>query len=184
MWRGLKRIVEMGHELALHLDLHQLVMRYGDLSTGVRETIEIFRKEGFAIQTANIHGNTGLRRLYGSPKALIRRMDNDVEPLKHKFPMIGSDFRKHYASLSLETLALDHGILNWIDSGFFRAGRNLKVAGNCTDNSGSQHYGMNGRNLLKTAPYSIDSKFTEKLAEYCRETTSIFLLHPQFYELP
>jgi hypothetical protein len=183
MWHHFRRIVALGHELALHLDLHDLILKYGGIFEGIKATIRIFSENGFNIETANLHGNTKLRKLFGSPKAFIKPLDSDTESLRHIYPICDERFEPFQAALSLESLARDLGIINWIDSEFFRAGKKLKVPTNCTDNTGAFRMGHNRKNILKSEPYQIDRAFCEKAAAHCNGSSTLFLIHPQYYDL-
>lgn len=181
MWNIFERIVSMGHEVGLHLDLHDLILNHGDLMVGIKYNIDLFTEHGIMIRSANLHGNTAHRKLYGSPKAFIRKLDSDQKPLRHIFPISDKNFLKFQASLSLEALAREYGILNWIDSEFFREGKRINIPSNCTDNSGSFRVGHNHKNILRTEPFKIDDDFCAKLASHCKESTTLFLIHPQYY---
>ncbi len=183
MWGVYDEIVNMGHELALHLDLHDLIIRYGDIENGIIETIKLFESNGFQIETANLHGNSTLRKLYGSPKAFLKKRNRDSESLSHIYPICDESFNKYYASVSLEGLAQRYGIYNWVDTAFFREGEKQNVLCYCSDNSGSIKLGCAGSNKVESTDYIIESDTSAQIARHCKNVASLFLLHPQYYEL-
>jgi len=184
MWNVFEKITQMGHEIAFHLDLHDLILRYGGLLKGVDSIINTFNEKGFKIKTANLHGNTLYRKLYGSPKAFLKKRDADIDSIRHIYPICHDDFLKYYATVSLESLGRDFGIENWIDTEFFKFGMNLRVPTNCSDNTGAIKFGNRSGNIYTSEKYHLSGDFCENVAAHCSETTTVFLLHPQYYELP
>jgi hypothetical protein len=58
MWDALKEIRDLGHEIGLHADPFHLITTENDLYEGMSKALEDFAKNGFALRTMTLHGDS------------------------------------------------------------------------------------------------------------------------------
>lgn len=179
-WQAVEQLLSQGHEIGVHVDAHDLLEKHGCLIRGIQSIVDLFKNNvGFQISAGNFHGNTTLRKLYGSPKAMVKARASDVHPLTHRFRMIGDKYRNFYAYYSLEQISTATGIHCWFDSECYHRGELLPVKGYITDNSGEVR-GTNSSGKIWSSNFQpFNHNDTKNLIESIRIEPYQMLIHPQ-----
>ena len=107
---------KLGHSIGFHCDIHHLLdTTTVDLYSSVQNICSDYSNEIKApISSINLHGNTKLRKLYGSPKALLKHREEDDEAIYHVIPATGKyvDLQSRY---SMQSFAEKCGLEYWCD---------------------------------------------------------------------
>ena len=114
-WRELRRIQDMGHQIGLHVDTFELILRYGDLMTGLKVFKQVFEDQGLSIIAANAHGNTKLGKRTG-----LRPMDF-FSGLSRAAPPQPTELEQHVRRYTLGEVG-KAGIHYWLDAAFMKMG--------------------------------------------------------------
>lgn len=172
-WERLRRIVDLGHRLGLHLDVLDTILTHGDLYEGVASIVERFTAEGFDLRYANCHGNSALQALGLRPDSVFRELGGDGSSTEG----VAEQWRVHVGRYALSEMASRFGIEYWIDGNVRRAGELVSRPRYVSDNSGALKTAG-----LRSKPYEIDDAFATALAQDLRDRDALILLHPQFHD--
>ena len=179
-WRAVENISALGHEVGLHLDFHELILKYGCANLGIEALCNEFLKNaGVVVKSANLHGNTRLRLQYGSPKALIRARNHDVKPLRHKYPVAGQVFDHFVMKYSLQDFSDKFGIDYWLDPIIYHRGSVVPVRVFGSDNSGDIKIVKRKDRVIRISFAELDNKLDSQISEMLASSASQFLIHPQ-----
>jgi len=178
-WQAIEEIVSLGHEIGIHTDAHDLLERHGDLEQGMAHVMEDFRKHaGVRITSGNLHGNTALRQIHGSPKAMIKARNDDAKSIPHKFPMLGDKFLRYENFYSLENFSKTLGIDCWLDARVYWRGNRLPVDAYLTDNSSALRLLLEKKNAWIVPFAEVVSMGEESFAPLAKRPFQV-LFHPQ-----
>ena len=173
----LLEFIDKGHQIGLHFDLHDIILRHGQFDSEIKEITDYYFNEGINIRVANLHGNSVLLRKFGSPKAYMKAKKSDHDVLKHKFPLIENKLHKHKGTFILEDLS-KYGIDYWVDTIFYYKGNKVNYDNFFSDNSKFKLV-SNKKRVFDTSKF--EKGYIDKLSTNLKDKKSVFLLHPQNY---
>jgi len=178
-WQAVEEIASLGHEIGIHTDAHDLLERHGDLEQGIAHVLDEFRRNtGVRITSGNLHGNTALRKLYGSPKAMIKARNGDAKPIPHEFPMLGDKFRRYENFYSLENFSETLGIDCWLDVKVYWRGNHLPIDAYLTDNSSALRLLFEKKNAWIMPFEDVASAKNDSFSQMIGRPFQV-LIHPQ-----
>jgi hypothetical protein len=173
----LLKIISKGHQIGLHFDLHDIILRRGRFDSEVKEITTYYINQGISIHVANLHGNSLLLKKFGSPKAYMKARGSDHSVLQHKFPLTETKLFKHKGTVILEDLK-NYGINYWVDTIFYYNGNEIKYNNFFSDNSKFILIKDN-KTLFNISKFERDS--IKLLSSNLKNKKTVFLLHPQKY---
>jgi hypothetical protein len=171
-------VADMGHNIGLHLDVHDTLEKHGDLYAGlseIKDWLENCSKK--AVIDVNLHGNTELRKLYGSPKGLLKLRKNSSKAVPHKIEVAGK-YVSMRASYDKQTIAENIGLRYWADARVYKEGTLVASNAYLSDNSGRLRCNLNKKRYFEVNDFNCISKTQLKTLTSAR---AILLVHPQFY---
>ncbi len=171
-------VADMGHNIGLHLDVHDTIEKHGDLYAGLSEIknwLENCSKK--AVINVNLHGNTQLRKLYGSPKGLLKLRKNSSKAVPHKFEVTGK-YVPMKARYDKQTIGENIGLSYWADGKLYKDGTLAATNAYLSDNSGKLICNLNKKRYFEVDDFNCISETQLKDLTSAR---ALLLVHPQFY---
>ncbi|AIF82014.1 heparinase ii iii family protein [endosymbiont of Acanthamoeba sp. UWC8] len=178
----LQEIQNLGHEVALHLDVLQLLFEYNDLLEPIKNFKAKLEKFDIKIRGANAHGNTFLVKKYGINPMVFFKEFKGFEVSETLSPIL----KTHLYKYSLEQL----GIEFWADVIVWYQGKHILPEKYLTDNFGylgvrkvteeTLHTGWEFE-LTGSKDKKIDQAFISRLIGSISRYKTLYLLHPQFF---
>lgn len=173
----LLEFIDKGHQIGLHFDLHDIILRRGQFDSELKEITEYYNSEKINIRVANLHGNSVLLRKLGSQKVYMKAKKNDSDVLKHKFPLKEKKLLQHKGTFILEELQ-KYGIDFWVDTIFYYKGNKINYDNFFSDNS-KFILVKNKKRVFGASEFKKD--YIDIISKKLKNKKSVFLLHPQKY---
>jgi hypothetical protein len=187
-WHTLDAIRGGGHEIGLHLDVFHLIRAFGDLYAGTEAAVADFRKRGFDIRAATLHGDT---RRHIVERGMVREDFFEEDAARSAWdgrPPLGEEtLADHVRRYSYRTLAERCGIRYLAEERFRMDGRLVreKPLVYLSDNSRSIAVrnipaGEGTTSLTAPRPFRIEAEFSRNVARTLSVHPFLALLHPQW----
>jgi peptidoglycan/xylan/chitin deacetylase (PgdA/CDA1 family) len=179
-WDTVQSIHSLGHEIGVHVDAHDMILRFGCVMLGIKRIQDAFlARAGIRIVAANLHGNTALRREYGSAKALFKSRSTDTMAIPHRFPLVGEKFSPYAGRYSLDTMAEMLGLDYWLDPTIYYKGEQISVPIFVSDNPGVLRASRESTKITEIQFSDIGRALQPELVVELISKPSQFLMHPQ-----
>jgi hypothetical protein len=179
-WESVRSIKNLGHEIGLHADLHELIAESGCALSGIRKIQDDFlANAGITFNSGNLHGNTAARKLNGSPKALLKAKSSDREALTHKFPQIGEKYKSYRGYYALDSFSEELGLHYWLDPKIYFKGQNVPVPVFVSDNARTIRLSKKPSTTIEIPFCRVGKKPGREFVEELKRNASQFLIHPQ-----
>jgi hypothetical protein len=186
-WDILRAMRDGGHEVGLHLDVFHLIRAFGDLYKGMEAAVNDFRKQGFEVRAATLHGDT---RKHVVERGMVREdffeEDAPRSVWDGKPPEGEAMLADHVRRYSYRALAEKFGITYLAEEWF-------RTNGVLADGVPMTYLTDNNRALevrnLRDAParivapdqFRIEPEFARTLADRLRGQPFLALFHPQWF---
>lgn len=173
-WKGLLKIREMGHLLALHVDGFTLIEQHGDLAAGIEQTRKTFRANGIdPLLVGNTHGNSKYQAQFNfEPMNFYKEVCRPTECAEPRW-------MEHYGKYSLREL----GFTVWADTSIWTPDRGEWLLDYfVSDNRRSLAAGEIDRSewVVDAEKWELGKRHRRRLADYVAQGSCIYLVHPQF----
>jgi hypothetical protein len=186
-WNILSAIRDGGHEIGLHLDVFHLIRAFGDLYKGVEAAVGDFRRHGFNVRAATLHGDT---RKHVVERRLVREDFFEEDAARSvwdgKPPEGEARLVDHVRRYSYRTLAEKYGIRYLAEEWFRKDGA---LTGDVpltymTDNNRAlevRNLRSEPTRLVASEQFRIEPDFARALAGRLRAQQFLALFHPQWF---
>ena len=189
-WDVLARLRALGHEIGLHLDPFHLIRTYKNLYDGIAAAVADFKKRGFPVRAATLHGHsvahiksTRLQANDFFSEGLRRTRWSGQAPKGEEY-LVG-----HMGRYSQVKIARDFGIHYFVETYLAQDGKrvNAKLPVYLSDNRSTFHINRlpskrwaRGE-LDSTEAFRLEPEFAREAAAAIATRPFIALLHPQWY---